>query len=76
MIDAGIGDGDVVVVRQQSVALNGDIVAALIDDEATVKEYRAGHGQIELVPHNPSYPVIRTDQVTILGKVVCILRRR
>jgi repressor LexA len=75
MIQAGIADGDVIVVRQQAVADNGDIVAAMIDDEATVKVYRTRDGAVELVPRNPRYPVIPGDQAVILGKVVCVLRR-
>jgi repressor LexA len=75
MIEAGIADGDVIVVRQQAVADNGDIVAAMIDDEATVKVYRARAGRVELVPRNPLYPIIPGDQAVILGKVVCVLGR-
>jgi len=75
MIDAAICDGDLVVVRQQPVADNRDIVAAMIDGEATVKVYRAHPGGVELVPRNPRYPVIPGDRATILGKVVCVLRR-
>ena len=74
MIEAGISDGDVIVVRQQAMADNGDIVAALIDDEATVKVYRSNGGRVELVPRNPRYPVIPADQALVLGKVVCVLR--
>ena len=75
MIEAGIADGDIVVVRKQQVADNGDIVAAMIDDEATVKVYRIRRGRIELVPRNPLYPVIPADEAVILGKVVCVLHR-
>jgi repressor LexA len=75
MIDAGIADGDVIVVRQQDVADDGDIVAAMIDDEATVKVYRTRAGRVELVPRNPLYPVIPGDEAVILGKVVCLLHR-
>ncbi|WP_123606829.1 transcriptional repressor LexA [Micromonospora sp. Llam0] len=75
MVGAGIADGDVIVVRQQAVADNGDIVAAMIDGEATVKQYRTHDGRTELVPHNPHYPVIPADQAVILGKVVCALHR-
>jgi repressor LexA len=75
MIDAAICNGDVVVVRQQAVAENGDIVAAMIDDEATVKVYRTGDGQVQLVPRNSLYEPIPGEHATILGKVVCVLRR-
>ncbi|SCE94846.1 repressor LexA [Micromonospora echinospora] len=75
MIGAGIADRDVIVVRQQAVADNGDIVAAMIDGEATVKRYRTRDGRIELVPHNPHYPIIAGDRAIILGKVVCTLHR-
>lgn len=75
MVDAGIADGDVIVVRHQVVAENGDIVAAMIDDEATVKQYGNRDGRIELVPRNPRYPVIAGDHAVILGKVVCVLHR-
>ncbi|MDG4793054.1 transcriptional repressor LexA [Micromonospora sp. WMMD1082] len=75
MIDAAITDGDIIVVRQQPVADNGDLVAAMIDGEATVKQYRTRDGRIELVPRNPRYPVLPGAHATILGKVVCILHR-
>jgi repressor LexA len=75
MIDAAICGGDVVVVRQQSVAETGDIVAAMLDGEATVKVYRDQHGRVELVPRNDRYAVIPGERATILGKVVCVLRK-
>ncbi|GAA4260132.1 transcriptional repressor LexA [Dactylosporangium darangshiense] len=75
MIEAAICDGDIVVVRQQKVAENGDIVAAMLDGEATVKAYRVRDGHVELVPRNPHYQVIPGDDAEILGKVVCVLRR-
>jgi repressor LexA len=75
MIEAAICDGDIVVVRQQQVAENGDIVAAMLDGEATVKAYRVRDGHVELVPRNPHYQVIPGDDAEILGKVVCVLRR-
>lgn len=75
MIEAAICDGDIVVVRQQANADNGDIVAAMIEGEATVKMYRARHGRVELVPRNPVYDVINAEHATILGKVVSVLRR-
>ena len=75
MVDAAICDGDLVVVRQQQVAENGDIVAAMIDGEATVKALRLSGRLVELVPRNPAYEVIPGDQAVILGKVVTVLRR-
>jgi repressor LexA len=75
MIDAAICDGDVVVVRQQPVAENGDIIAAMIEGEATVKVLRRRGTRVELVPRNPIYQVIPGDDATVLGKVVCVIRR-
>jgi len=75
MIDAAICDGDWVVVRQQPVADNGDIVAALLDGEATVKTFRRRDGRVWLMPHNPAYEPIAGDQATILGRVVTVLRK-
>jgi len=75
MIDAAICDGDLVVVRQQQVAENGDIVAAMIDGEATVKAFRRTGQRIDLLPRNPAYDVIPGNQAVILGKVVSVLRR-
>jgi repressor LexA len=75
MIDAAITDGDWVVVRQQSVAENGDIVAAMIDGEATVKTFKRRDGHIWLLPSNPAYQPIPGDEATVLGRVVAVLRR-
>jgi repressor LexA len=75
MINAAIADGDMVVVRQQPKAENGEIVAAMIDGEATVKTLQRAKGQIWLMPHNPAYPPVSAKDVTILGKVVALLRR-
>lgn len=75
MIDAAICDGDWVVVRQQNDADNGDVVAALIDDEATVKTLKRRDGHVWLMPHNPAYAPILGDEATIMGKVVTVLRR-
>ena len=74
MIDAAICDGDWVVVRRQPVAENGEIVAAMIDGEATVKTFRRTDGHIWLVPHNPSYEPIPGDESQVLGRVVSVLR--
>lgn len=75
MLDAAICDGDWVVVRQQPVAEQGDIVAAMIDGEATVKTYRKRDGHVWLIPHNPAYEPINGDEATVLGRVVSVLRR-
>jgi repressor LexA len=75
MIDAAICDGDWVVVRRQNVAQDGDIVAALIEDEATVKTFRRRDGHVWLMPHNPAYAPIDGDRATVMGKVVSVLRR-
>jgi repressor LexA len=75
MIEAAICDGDWVVVRQQPTANNGDIVAALLDDEATVKTFKRTGSQVWLIPHNPAYDPIDGNHATILGKVVAVLRR-
>jgi repressor LexA len=75
MIEAAICDGDLVVVRQQQTADNGDIVAAMLDGEATVKVLRVTGNRVELVPRNPAYDVIPGNHAVILGKVVSVLRR-
>jgi repressor LexA len=75
MIDAGIFDADIVVVRRQPTADEGDIVAALVEDEATVKTFRRRKGTIVLEPANESYPDIIAPDARILGKVVSVLRR-
>ena len=75
MIDAAICDGDWVVVRQQNVADNGDIVAAMIDGEATVKTFKRKDGHIWLMPHNEHFQPIPGDDAAILGKVVTVIRR-
>lgn len=75
MVDAAICDGDWVVVRQQNVADNGDIVAAMIDGEATVKTFKRTGGQIWLMPHNPVFDPIPGNDAVILGKVVTVMRR-
>ncbi|MCE5202972.1 MAG: transcriptional repressor LexA [Coriobacteriales bacterium] len=75
MIDAGILDGDFVVVRQQPTADDGDIVVAMIDDEATVKRFFRESGRIRLQPENPSMDPIYARDVTVLGKVIALFRR-
>ncbi|WOC14398.1 transcriptional repressor LexA [Gordonia sp. MP11Mi] len=75
MIDAAICDGDWVVVRQQNVAENGDIVAAMIDGEATVKTFKRRDGHVWLMPHNEHFDPIPGDDAAVLGKVVTVMRR-
>jgi repressor LexA len=75
MVDAAIADGDWVVVRQQPTADNGDIVAAMLDGEATVKTLQRRDGHVWLMPHNPAYSPIDGDEATVLGRVVTVLRR-
>ncbi|NYG05792.1 repressor LexA [Phycicoccus badiiscoriae] len=75
MIDAAICDGDWVVVRQQPTADNGDIVAAMLDNEATVKTFKRKDGKVWLMPHNTAFDPIDGDHATILGKVTAVLRR-
>ena len=69
------GEIDFVVVREQQTAENGDIVAALLDDEATVKTFRNENGHIWLIPHNPNYAPIDGTHAQIMGKVVTVLRK-
>lgn len=75
MVEAAICDGDWVVVRQQNVADNGDIVAAMLDGEATVKTFKRAGGQVWLMPHNPAFDPIPGNDATVLGKVVTVIRK-
>ena len=75
MVDAAICNGDYVVVRQQPTAENGEIVAALLDGEATVKTFQRKDGRVWLLPHNDAYDPIDGTHATILGKVTAVLRR-
>ena len=75
MIDAAICDGDWVVVRSQPAADNGDIVAAMIDGEATVKTFKRRDGHVWLMPHNEAYAPIPGDDAVVLGRVVTVLRK-
>jgi repressor LexA len=74
MIDAAICDGDWVVIRSQKTAENGEIVAAMLDDEATVKVFRQRDGHTWLLPRNSNFEPILGDYAQILGKVVAVLR--
>ena len=75
MVEAGINDGDYVVVREQPVADNGDIVVAIIDDGATVKRFFKEQGHIRLQPENASMDPIIVSDCSLAGKVVAVLRR-
>jgi repressor LexA len=75
MIEAGIYDGDWIVVKQQPHAQNGDIVVALLDEEATVKRFFREDGQVRLQPENAAMEPIYATDVAVLGKAVAVLRR-
>jgi len=76
MVNAGILDGDYVIVKQQNTAANGDIVVALIEDEATVKTFYREKDHVRLQPENDSYePIIVTDNLAVLGKVIALFRK-
>lgn len=74
MIDAAICDGDWVVIRRQHVAENGQIVAAMLDGEATVKTFKRDKDHVWLLPHNQAYEPILGDHAEILGRVVSVMR--
>ncbi|NNH22234.1 transcriptional repressor LexA [Pseudokineococcus marinus] len=74
MVEAAICDGDWVVVRQQPVAENGEVVAAMIDGEATVKVFQRRDGHVRLLPRNAAYEPIPGDEAVVLGRVVAVLR--
>jgi repressor LexA len=74
MIEAAICDGDWVVVRRQPVAENGEVVAAMIDGEATVKTFKQADGHVWLLPRNSAYSPIPGDEAQVLGRVVAVLR--
>lgn len=74
MIEAGILDGDLAIIEQKNVATNGDIVVALIENEATIKRFFKGNGFIRLQPENKNYEPIIVEDCSILGKLVGIYR--
>ena len=74
MIEAGIMDGDYIIVRQQPTAYNGDIVVAMVEDDATVKRFYRENGHFRLQPENSTMEPIIVPEVTILGKVVSLYR--
>jgi repressor LexA len=75
MIDGGIFDGDIAILRKQNTANNGEVVAALLDDEATLKKFKMTGNKVTLIPQNPAYEPIVTTDVTILGKLAAVFRR-
>jgi repressor LexA len=75
MIGTAIADGDLVVVREQPTAENGEIVAAMIEEEATIKTYKRLGDNVWLMPENPEYQPIPGGKATVLGKVVAVIRR-
>ena len=75
MINAAIADGDWLVVRQQADAADGDIVAAMINGETTVRRLKRSDGHAWLIPHHPAYVPLLADDATILGTVVAVARR-
>ncbi len=74
MINAAIEDGDIVIVERTPVAENGDIVVALIEDEATVKRFYKENGHFRLQPENDSYEPIIVDELAVLGKITALIR--
>jgi repressor LexA len=75
MKDAGILEGDVVVVQRQDTAADGQIVVALVDDEATVKRFYREADHVRLQPENPAMEPIREREVQVLGRVIGVCRR-
>jgi repressor LexA len=75
MIDGGIYDGDIAVIKKQNTSNTGDIVAALIQDEATLKKLKITGSKIQLMPENPAYEPIVVENLTILGKLAAIFRK-
>ena len=75
MLNAGILPGDLVVVRRQQTANNGEIVVALIEEEATVKRFSRQNGHVWLLPENEAYSPIDGTYAQILGKVAAVVRR-
>lgn len=74
MIDGGIFDGDIAIIRKQNSANNGEIVAALIDDEATLKIFKKNSNTVQLLPMNSAYKPIETRDLSILGKLAAVFR--
>lgn len=75
MIEGGIFDGDIAIIKKQATANNGEIVAALLDDSATLKKFKLAGEKVHLIPENSRYQPIITDDVTILGKLSAVFRK-
>jgi repressor LexA len=75
MIEGGIHDGDIAIIQKQSTANNGDIIAALLTDEATLKRLKMSGNKIQLVSENPAYAPMQVENLTILGKLVALFRK-
>ncbi len=75
MIDGGIYDGDIAIIKKQNTANNGDVVAALISDEATLKRLKISGNKVQLMPENPKYEPIVADNIAILGKLIGLFRK-
>ncbi len=75
MLDEGIYDGDIAIIKKQKTANNGEVVAALIEDEATLKIFKRERGKIKLLPANPAYEPLILNDVDVLGKLAAVFRR-
>jgi repressor LexA len=75
MIDAGIHDGDIAIIRKQKTVNNGEVIAALIDDEATLKIFKKEKNKVKLLPANPAYEPLILNEVDVLGKLTAVFRR-
>ena len=75
MVDAGIYNGDIAILKKQNTANNGDIIAALISEEATLKRLKVTGNKIQLMPENPAYSPIVVEDLTVLGKLIAMFRK-
>lgn len=75
MIDGGIYDGDIAIIKKQNTANNGEIIAALLEEEATLKRFKKSGNKIQLIPENTAYKPIVVNDVTILGKLTAVFRK-
>ncbi len=75
MIEGGIYDGDIAIIKKQNTANNGDVIAALLTDEATLKRLKVSGNKVQLLPDNPAYEPIIAENLTILGKLIALFRK-